>query len=64
MPAVNPQAQPQPAIRAIPSAPPLPGQAKSPDTREWPTKTKGADERSRSVTLEPHWAEAIDAATD
>ncbi|MEA2699468.1 MAG: hypothetical protein QOI66_3739 [Myxococcales bacterium] len=67
MPAFNSQAQSQPAPRSIPSSPTLPGQPKSPkapETREWPTKTAGADERARSVVLEPHWAEAIDAATD
>jgi hypothetical protein len=64
MPAVNPQTQSQSAPRSIPSNPMLPGQPKNAETREWPTKTAGADERTRSVALEPHWAEAIDAATD
>jgi hypothetical protein len=64
MPAVNSQAQSQPAPRSISSGPTLPGQPKTPETRDWPTKTAGADERTRSVILEPHWAEAIDAATD
>ena len=64
MPAVNPQAQSQSAPRTLPSNPMLPGQPKNPETRERPTKTAVADEWTRSVALEPHWAEAIDAATD
>jgi len=64
MPAVNSQKPSQPAIRGIPSGPALPGHSKDTDVREWPTKTTAADERTRAVTLEPHWAEAIDAATD
>ena len=63
MPVVNPSAQTQAAVRAVPakSAPASKANQTEP-VRERPFKS--ADERADAVTLEPHWTATIDAATD
>ncbi|HEX3695319.1 MAG TPA: hypothetical protein VH374_08010 [Polyangia bacterium] len=61
MPAFTPSAQAQSTVRGV--APHAPGSVKHAD----PTRDRqidGGDDRPAAVTLEPHWAATIDAATD